>query len=560
MTSGRDRAELDNVAGFFVNTVVLRSRVQPSQPFSQFLTAVRETVLEAFAHDAVPFDRLIEELRPDRDPSRTPLVQAVVVLQQEMVPPREIAGLHIAEHNLPRPSARFDLVVEFLPRDDSLNITVEYNTDLFDASTIAELVASLEVLLEGLASDPARQLAELPALTQQQRHRLLVDCNDTALAVPTALWTELFEAQVVRAPDAAAVICMGEELSYRELNERANRLARLLIEHGAGPERCVALALPRSADMVVAAVAAWKAGTAYLPIDPGEPPARIEFLLADCCPALVVTTSAAQDRLAEVAAAHRLIVDDAETAEALVRCSGQDVHAERVSPAHPAYLHYTSGSVGAPRGVVITHASVAALAVWAAVDLGSAGLSRVIASSSLTSDMSVLEIFCPLVTGGTIEVVRDGLALDESRLGASAASLVSGTGSALIQGLSRSNGGLRADTVVLAGEALSARTAWEIQAATSCRRLVNIYGCTELTGCATAWYSGQATPGSAVPEQPPPIGRPIANTQVYVLDARLRPVPAGVPGELYVSGHGLARGYLRQPGSTAQRFVANPFG
>ncbi len=579
VTSGRDRVELDNVVGFFVNTVVLRSQLEPTQPFGEFLTAVRETVLEAFAHDAVPFDRLIEELRPDRDPSRSPLVQAVVVLQQEMVPPREIAGLRITEHNLPRPSSRFDLVVEFLPRDDSLNITIEYNTDLFDPSTIAELVASLEMLLEGLASDPGRQLAELPALTQQQRHRLLVDCNDTALPVPTALWAELFEAHVARAPGAVAVLCKGdagragnqaEELSYQELNERANRLALLLIERGAGPERFVALALPRSADMVVALVAVWKAGAAYLPIDLDDPPGRIEFLLSDSCPALVVTSSAAQDRLPGVAsaqrlkvAAQRLIVDDAEVIEALARCSDQDVvQADRVSPvspAHPAYVNYTAGSTGAPKGVIVTHASVVALAVWAAADLGSAALSRVIVSTSLTSDMSALEICCPLAAGGSIEVVRDVLGLGQSQFGASAASLVSGVPSALVQGLTQGSGEVRADTVVLAGEALSARAAREIQAATSCQQLANIYGCTEVTGCATAWYSGQATPGSAVQEQPPPIGRPIANTQVYVLDARLRPVPAGVPGELYVSGRGLARGYLRQPGSTAQRFVANPF-
>ncbi|HSZ29503.1 MAG TPA: amino acid adenylation domain-containing protein, partial [Pseudonocardiaceae bacterium] len=383
VTSGRGRAELEKLVGFFVNTVVLRSWVESTQPFDDFLAAVRETVLEAFAHDEVPFDRLVEELRPERDPSRTPLVQAMVVLQQEMVPPRTIADLHIAEYDLPRPSCRFDLIVEFLPRDGSLNVTVEYNTDLFDAGTIAGLVASLEVLLEGIADDPHRQLAELPSLTEDERHWLLVERNDTAQPVPAVVWSELFEAHVARAPGAVAVVLEGEELSYGELNERANRLARLLIKRGAGPERFVALAVPRSADMVVALVAVWKAGAAYLPIDPDYPAERIKFMLSDASPALVVTTNAVADRVPEVARLVRLVLDTAGTVEELADCSGRDVdEADRVrllSRAHPAYVIYTSGSTGQPKGVVVTHAGVVDLAVWAAADFGSSGLSRVVA-------------------------------------------------------------------------------------------------------------------------------------------------------------------------------------
>ncbi|MGH3616015.1 MAG: amino acid adenylation domain-containing protein, partial [Pseudonocardia sp.] len=569
VTSGRNRAELEKLVGFFVNTVVLRSRVQPSQPFGDFLGAVRETVLEAFAHDEVPFDRLIEELRPERDSSRTPLVQAMVVLQQEMVPPREIAGLRITEHDLPRPSARFDLVVEFLPRDGSLNITVEYNTDLFDAGTVAGMVAGLEVLLEGIADDPDRRLAELPSLTEDERHWLLVERNDTAQPVPAVVWTELFEAQVARTPDAVAVVFEEEELSYRELNERANSLARRLIERGAGPERFVALAVPRCAEMVVAVVAVWKAGAAYLPIDPDHPPERIGFMFSDACPALVVTTSAVADRVPEAAGVVRLVLDDAATVTELAGCSSSDmVEADRVRPmvaANSAYVIYTSGSTGRPEGVVVSHASVVDLAIWAASDFGSSGLSRVVASTPLSFDVSVFEIFCPLVAGGTVEVVRDLLALTQPRAGGWAASLVSAVPSAFSQVIAHATVAVSTDTVVLAGEALSAPVLREIRSATSCRRIANIYGPTEATVYATAWYSpaydhDETAPGAAVRDQPPPIGRPIANTQVYVLDAGLRPVAAGVPGELYLAGRGLARGYLHRPGSTAQRFVANPFG
>ncbi|MDT7718309.1 MAG: hypothetical protein QOH09_4301, partial [Pseudonocardiales bacterium] len=564
VTSGRNRAELEKLVGFFVNTVVLRSRVEPTQPFDDFLAEVRETVLEAFAHDEVPFDRLVEELRPERDPSRNPLVQAMVVLQQEMVPPREIAGLRITGHDLPRPSSRFDLVVEFLPRDGSLNITVEYNTDLFDAGTVAGFVASLEVLLEGIADDPHRQLAELPTLTDDERHWLLVERNDTGQPVPAVMWAELFQAQVAREPGAVAVVFEDEELSYRELNERANRLARVLIERGAGPERFVALAVPRSADMVVALVAVWKAGAAYLPIDPDYPAERIGFMFSDACPALVVTTNEVADRVPKAAGMLRLVLDDAATAGELASCSGTDVdEADRVRPllpAHPAYVIYTSGSTGRPKGVVVTHASVVDLAVWAASDFGSSGLSRVVASTSLSFDVSLFEISCPLVVGGAVEMVRDLLTLAQPRDDGWFASLVSAVPSALSQVSSDGAVAVTADTVVLAGEALSALALREIRSATSCRRIANLYGPTEATVYATAWYSEEATPDAAVRDQPPPIGRPIANTQVYVLDSRLRPVAVGVPGELYLGGRGLARGYLYRPGLTAQRFLANPYG
>ncbi|MGH3933408.1 MAG: amino acid adenylation domain-containing protein, partial [Pseudonocardiaceae bacterium] len=491
VTSGREATELEKLVGFFVNTVVLRSWIEPTQPFSDFLADVRETVLEAFAHDEVPFDRVVEEVQPERDPSRTPLVQAMVVLQQEMVPPCEIAGLRISEYDLPRPSSRFDLVVEFLPRNDSLNITVEYSTDLFDPATVTGLVASLDVLLEGIADDPHRQLAELPSLTEAQRHRLLVQRNDTAQPVPEVVWPELFEAQAAQTPDAVAVVFEDEQLSYRECNERANRLARLLIEQGAGPERFVALAVPRCADLVVALAAVWKAGAGYLPIDPDYPAQRIEFIVADAGPALLVTTNAVADRIPETPGVVRLVIDNAVTVEELARYSGADVvQADRVRPmsrAHPAYVIYTSGSTGRPKGVIVTHASVVDLAAWAASIFGPSGLSRVVASTSLNFDVSVFEIFCPLVVGGSVEVVRDLLTLAQPRAGGWVASLISAVPSAFIQVITGGTVAVTADTVVLAGEALSAKALAEVRRATSCRRIANIYGPTEATVYATAW-------------------------------------------------------------------------
>ncbi|MGH3903550.1 MAG: amino acid adenylation domain-containing protein, partial [Pseudonocardiaceae bacterium] len=563
-TSGRNRRELENLVGFFVNTVVLRANVDSARTFNDFLAEVRETVLEAFSHDEVPFDRLVDELQPERDPSRTPLVQAMVVLQNAIVRSQEIGALRITEHDLPRTSARFDLVVEFVPRDGSLNLAIEYNTHLFDPSTIERMAGQLNTLLAGIASAPDRPLAELGLLSEAERHRLLVQWNDTEQAVPPVVLTEIFETQVARRPDSMAVVFGGTGLSYGELNERANRLARLLIQWGAGPERFVALALPRSAELIVALLAVLKSGAAYLPVDPSYPAERIAFMLDDAQPALLLTAGELADRLPAPAGVARLVLDQAETAEVLA-CYPRDnvMDADRIRPlsaAHPAYVIYTSGSTGRPKGVVVAHESVVALAVWAASDFGSSGLSRVVASTSLSFDVSVFEIFCPLLVGGSIEVVRDVLALTEGRIGQDKASLVSAVPSAFSQVLAQGTLAVKPETVVLAGEGLSARAVREIREALPDSRLANIYGPTEATVYATAWYCDEPAPDAPVRDQPPPIGRPIANTQVYVLDDSLRPVAAGVPGQLYLGGHGLARGYLRRPGLTAQRFVANPFG
>jgi amino acid adenylation domain-containing protein/non-ribosomal peptide synthase protein (TIGR01720 family) len=551
VTSGRGRADLERLVGFFVNTVVLRSAVDTRKPFRDFLAEVRETVLDAFAHDGVPFDRLVEELQPERDPGRTPLVQALVVLQQAMVRPTEAGGLRISEQDLPRPAARFDLVVEFQPRGDGLNLAIEYNTDLFEPSTVERLSGHLARLLAGIAADPGRPLADYPLLAPTEVAELVAAPQDAGPTTPATL-PELFDAQAARTPDLVAVLAEDGQLSYAELNARANRLARLLIERGAGPERFVALALPRSAELIVALLAVLKSGAAYLPIDPGYPAERVALMVADARPTLLLTTVALADRTPIPNDISRLLVDDL----ALDGYPDGDVtDAERawpLSPDHPAYVIYTSGSTGRPKGVVVEHATVADLVAWAARDFGAGGLSRVMASTSLNFDVSVFEIFCPLLLGGGIEVVRDLLALGERP---TTASLVSAVPSAFAQLLGQGGAAIRADTVVLAGEALPARAARDIRAATGCRRLANIYGPTEATVYAAAWYSE----GGEL-EQPPPIGRPIAGTRAYVLDACLRPVPRGVSGELYLGGRGLARGYLNRPGLTAQRFVADPFG
>ncbi|OPF80196.1 non-ribosomal peptide synthetase [Streptomyces antioxidans] len=558
VTAGRHREELESVAGFFVNTLVLRADVDGDSTVERFLDAMRETVLDAFSHDRLPFERVVEELAPRRDPSRNPLVQALVVQQSALVPGREAGGVRFTEHALPRPAARFDLVLEFLPRDDgSLGLTVEFNSDLFDAATIERMAGHLHRLLTAMVGDPGATLVELRMLADAEWHAMLDAWNGPERPAVEATLPGLFAVQVARRPAATAVTRGDAGLSYDEVNRRANRLARLLIAGGAGPERLVALALPRSAELVVVLLAVLKAGAGYLPVDPEYPAERIAFMLEDAAPSIILTTTGAVGCLPVDTAP--LLLDDPEVRARLDGLADGDItDAERLRPllpAHPAYVIYTSGSTGRPKGVVVTHSAVAGLAAWAEAELGRERLTDVVASTSLNFDVSVFEILCPLLAGGSVEVVGDLLALTDPGGRPRAAGLLSGVPSVF----SRLLGGERpadgARTVVLAGEALPAQTVRDIREAMPSCRIANLYGPTEATVYATGWFcDGQAPP------QAPPIGRPVAGTRAYVLDPTLRLVPPGVTGELYLGGQGLARGYLRRPGLTAHRFLADPFG
>ncbi|MFI8192533.1 non-ribosomal peptide synthase/polyketide synthase [Streptomyces sp. NPDC085946] len=557
VTNGRDRTDLEDVAGFFVNTVVLREEVDDTVTVDRFVQRVRATLLDAFAHGAVPFDRVVEEIAPPRDPSRTPLVQALVVQQTAPAHPPQAGGVRIEDHPLPRPAARFDLVLEFEPAPDGgFALTVEYNTDLFEARTAERMSRHLHRLLDGMAEGPHRTLAELPLLSDGERRTLLDAWNPPApagRAPADATLPELFEAQVARTPDATAVIHGDERLSYAELNRRADRLARLLTARGAGPETLVALCLPRGIDLLPALWAVLKSGAGYLPVDPGYPAERIRLMLTDAAPALVLAARGTAGALP--AGCEPLILEDCAAGPAS-GAAGDRTDADRPRPPHPdhpAYVIYTSGSTGRPKGVVVTHRSVAALAGWVRERFGARRLAHVVASTSLNFDVSVFEMLCPLLAGGSVEVVADLPALADGA-GPRRAALVSGVPSVVGRMLTE-DAVFEADTVVLAGEALPAQTVRDLRDALPACEVANLYGPTEATVYATAWFAGDT-----LPEQAPPIGRPVARTRAYVLDRLLRPQPPGVTGELYLGGGGLARGYLRRPGLTAGRFVADPFG
>ena len=364
---------------------------------------------------------------------------------------------------------------------------------------------------------------------------------------------ELFQAQAARTPEAPAVVFGDVTLSYADLNARANRLARYLVLLGAVPERLVAVAMPRSAEMIVAVLAVLKAGAAYVPVDPAYPADRIGFMLADAAPVAVLTTTTLAGL--DLPGGIRVVLDDPATMAAV---AGLDAGDLSIPPAlaSPAYVIYTSGSTGRPKGVVVEHRNLAGLLGWARAEFTAAELAKVLASTSLSFDVSVFEIFTPLICGGSIEVVRDLLALAEDGA-AWDGSLISGVPSALTEVLSVPGTRASARTVVLAGEALTGRAAAAIGAALPGAEVRNIYGPTEATVYATAWRAGQA--GAAISGNPP-IGRPVRDMRALVLDPGLQPVPPGVAGELYLAGGQLARGYLGRPGLTAERFVACPSG
>ncbi|MGK5545509.1 amino acid adenylation domain-containing protein [Streptomyces sp. URMC 127] len=565
--AGRTDEALDDLVGFFVNTLVLRTDTSGNPSFRELLGRVRETDLAAYAHQDVPFERLVELLNPDRSLARHPLFQVMLAFQNTPEAAPALPGLDCAIEPVEAGVAKLDLTVSIResPAQDGtpggLEGSLDYRTDLFDRSTAETMVTRLRLLLEAVTADPGQPLDRVGVLTAEERHRLLVEWNATSRPAPAALaesatLSELFEAQAARTPDATAVIFEGTELSYAELNARANRLARYLAGRGAGPERLIGLAVPRSAEMMVALLAVLKAGSAYLPVDPGYPAGRITFMLSDARPVMWLTTSAVAAGLPRTRTP-LIVLDEPGTSEDAGRRATGDLGAAEARKAgadHPAYVIYTSGSTGRPKGTVVTHRSAANLVHWAVTEFGSGQLSRVLASTSLNFDVSVFEMFAPLASGGTIEVVRDVLALTERPEGRGwTGSLISTVPSALSP-LLAGDTEVTAGTVVLAGEALPARTVRDLRTALPGCRIANIYGPTEATVYATAWYAGDD------PDAAPLIGAPIANVRAYVLDDGLRLVPPGVTGELYLAGAGVARGYVNRPGLTAERFVADPFG
>ncbi|MFR9755699.1 amino acid adenylation domain-containing protein [Streptomyces sp. TR06-5] len=562
--AGRTDDALESLVGFFVNTLVLRTDLSGDPSFSELLDRVKENNLAAYANQEVPFERLVEVLNPERSLARHPLCQVLFSLQKKMDNELAFPGMQAVAEPGVRTMAKFDLSFEFSESTDvtgapaGIEGVVEFRTDLFDRSTVAALAGRLTRLLEAVAAAPGTPVREIDVLSLPERRRILEEWNDTARDLPGGTLVDRLERAAAEHPDAPAVRDDVRSLTHRELHEEADRLAHELIGRGAGPERVVALGMPRTADAVVAVLAVLKSGAAYLPVDPGYPEERVAFLLSDAAPALLLSTSGVLAGWSDevVGGVPTLALDDDATQRAVAaRPAAHPTDTDRHAALHPgnaAYVIYTSGSTGTPKGVVVAHSNVVNLVTWAAGEIGRSALSRALASTSLNFDVSVFEIFGPLAAGGSIDVVRDLLALTERQEGWSGG-LISAVPSALAQLIGQDAAPASAELVALAGEALTARAVADIRTVMPQARIANIYGPTEATVYATAWFSD----GSAAE---PLIGSPVTNTRVHVLDSRLRPVPAGVAGELYLAGAGLARGYLNRSALTSGRFVANPFG
>ncbi|MEU9118211.1 amino acid adenylation domain-containing protein, partial [Streptomyces sp. NPDC048483] len=531
--AGRTDHALDDLVGFFVNTLVLRTDTSGDPTFEELLRRVRETALAAYHHQDVPFEHLVEVLNPARSLSHHPLFQTLLAVQNAPVSDFGLAGLDVTGVPVPTGTARLDLAFSITERrtpqgtPGGLDAVVEYSSDVFDRETVETLFARWARLLAAVAAGPERRLSGLDVLAPEERRTLVHAGNDTARPVPDTVLAAMFEERAAARPDAVALVHGGTRLTYRELNARANRFAHALIGRGIGPEQIVALALPRSVALVVAVLAVAKAGAAYLPVDPEYPDRRIAFLLADARPALVIDNPAAVTETA----------GHPDTDPAV-----------RARPEHPAYVIYTSGSTGRPKGVVVSHTGVPSLVAAQAERLGIDGDSRILQFSSPSFDASFWDLCSALLTGATLVLAPAEApleALTDRRLGVTHVTLPPSALAAL------DGAELTASTLVVAGEACPPELVAKWAPG---RRMINAYGPTETTVCAT--MSAPLTPTGQVP----PIGRPIANSRVYVLDGALQPVPAGVRGELYVAGAGLARGYLNRPGPTAERFVANPYG
>ncbi|MGW3725521.1 amino acid adenylation domain-containing protein, partial [Streptomyces sp. NPDC000851] len=564
-TAGRPQQELDTLVGNFVNTLVLRTDLSGDPTFTELLERVRETDLNAYAHQDVPFESVVEALNPTRSTDHQPLYQVMLTLQNHEGQQLDIPGLTVETSSWNTQAARRDLTLTLRERfgpdgqPQGIDGAIQFDAARFSRERIEAIGRWFRQALADLLDDPEQCVGSVDLLSAAEQEEMLRAWNDTAVPAPSGTLPELFQVQAQATPDATALVADGVHLTYDDLNTRANRLARLLIERGVGPEHIVALALPRSPEMISALLAVLKTGAAYLPIDTEYPADRIRFMVQDARPTLVLTHTATSGLWTEDTPT--LCLDDPTLqGESAARDTTDPTDADRRSPldpAHPAYVIYTSGSTGIPKGVAVPHVAVVDyLRDTSRRYPGAQGVALL--HTSLSFDLSITALFTPLVSGGRVVLaeLRDGLE-DSEEIRSLGCDFLKATPShlALLTGLPEAVSPRK--ELLLGGEALLGETLRKWRAGHPDVTVLNVYGPTEASVNCTEF---RIEPGDELPDGPVPIGRPMANTRVYVLDAGLRPVPPGVPGELYVAGVCLARGYLRRPGLTGERFVADPYG
>jgi amino acid adenylation domain-containing protein len=561
--AGRTMAEVEGLIGFFVNTLVLRADLSANPTYLALLDRVRDMALGAYAHQDLPFERLVEDLQPERDLSRTPLFQVMAVLQNAPMPPPELSGLDLNPLEVDHEVAKFDLTLFLTETAQGLRAEIEYDRDLFDTETISRALGHYRRLLEEVVVNPDRRLSDAPLLTEGERSQLLVEWNETERDYPRD-WrlSQLLESQALRTPDAVAVVFERDCVTYQALNRRANQLAHRLRKLGVKPDARVALCVEPGLDLVVGLFAILKAGGAYVPLDPAYPIERLAYILEDSAPAAALTDPRVRIEIRSALVATGAPVIELGTDDGIWAGEPEtdpDLIGAGLTSAHLAYVIYTSGSTGRPKGVMVEHRGIINLlcSMQNVVDAGPDDC--VLALTTLAFDIAGLELYLPLARGSRIALAaraerNDPASLAETiaKSGVTIAQATPATWRMLLDSGWRGAVGLKA---LCGGEALSTELAGRISERVG--KLWNVYGPTETTIWSSVSEIDRATPAEAPMYSS--IGRPIDNTRIYLLDRNGQPVPIGITGEIYICAPGVARGYLNRPDLTAERFVANPF-
>lgn len=554
--SSRPAPEFNGLIGFFLNTLVLPADLKGDPSFTELLKRVRTVSLQALDHSDLPFEKLVEALQPERDLSRTALFQVMFTMQKAPTATVQLQNLKLISREVDTGTSKFDLFLCVQENGQELGGYVEYCTDLFDGSTVERMLGHFETLLKGIVHDDSQCISRLPLLTGPERKRMLVDWNQTAADYPAHVCLhELIEAQVERSPDCLAVVFEGQHLTYRELNRRANQLSHYLRKLGVAPETVVGVFMHRSMEMLISLLAILKAGGAYLPLDPEYPTERLRVMLEDSETRVILTQSDLLKRIPDTPS--RLISVDTEWEE--FSAHNQENPANIATVDNIAYVIYTSGSTGKPKGVLNTHKGIVNRLLWMQDAYRLTPDDRVLQKTPYSFDVSVWEFFWPLLTGARLVFAKPNGHKDPTYLvdlieleAISTVHFVPSMLSVFLEAAdSRRCVSLR--RVICSGEALTSALQTEFFDKLDCE-LHNLYGPTEAAVDVTSWHCRKDCGLSTVP-----IGRPIANIQIYLLDPYLHPVPVGVAGELHIGGVGLARGYLNRPELTAEKFIPNPF-
>ena len=555
--ANRNSPQIEQLMGFFANTLALRGNLSNNPSFAEFLAQVRQTTLSAYAHQDLPFEMLVEKLQPERDLSRNPLVQVMFSLQNAPQSSGNLSGLNI--QNMPLPigvRARFDLEVNYWEVPGGLEGVWCYKTDLFEANTITRLAQHFQTLLQAIVANPQARISELPLLSRAQRHQLLVEWNNTLVEYPhDKCIHQLFEEQVERNPDAVAVVFKDEQLTYYELNCRANQLAHYLRSLGVGADKLVGICLERSINMIVGLLGILKAGGAYVPLDPEYPQERLSFMLRDAQISVLLTQQSFVNKLPN----HTAQVVCLDSAAHLIEECSQDNAITHVQSTNLAYVMYTSGSTGQPKGVEVVHRGVNRL-LFGANYVYLDATQTFLQLAPISFDACTFEIWGALVHGakcvlfpGTIPTSQN-LRQEIDKHGITILWLTAALFNSIIDDDSQALSGIK--QLLIGGEALSISHVRKALEHLPFTQIINGYGPTESTTFTCCYPIPRQIDANI---ESIPIGCPISNTQVYILDAYLQPVPIGVPGELHIGGAGLARGYLNRPELTDERFIPKPF-